>query len=137
MSDYSTLSRHERRARCEAKLANRRLGSVEIVGDLWLIERAERNPEFAHWMAEWIGRIDLLRPLCARCTYEFSYGDPPYLWYAIRPDITADAITLAGLCRRCAGSRTPVTDAVDALRRAGLNVRPIAAASMSPISGRA
>ena len=76
MNDYSGLSRHDRRAqaRREAKLANRRLGSVEIMGNSWLIERAERNPEFAHWMAEWIGRLNILRPLCmnAQCTHEFT-----------------------------------------------------------------
>lgn len=137
MNDYSGLSRHERRR--QAKLATRHLGSIEIVGDDWLIERAERDPEFAHWMTEWIGRLDILRPLCMmmHCNHEFSYSDPPYLWLAIRPDIGDDQVTMAGLCKHHAGSRTLVADAIEALRRAGLKVRPISSASLSPVSGRA
>jgi hypothetical protein len=76
VNDYSGLSRHDRRrqARREAKLTNKRLGSVEVVGDAWLLEHAERNPEFAHWFAEWVDRIDIPRPLCLHCTHTFGIG---------------------------------------------------------------
>jgi hypothetical protein len=127
-------NRHDRRRR--ARVSDFRLGSIEIVGDSWLVDRAESDPAFAHRMASWVDRIETLRPMCLHCDHEFSHGDPPRVWGVIRPDLRRDEFTLCGICGGCISS-DPMGDAITALSRAGLTVRPVNHAAISPAGGRA
>ena len=127
-------NRHERRR--QARLSNFHVGSLLIVGPTYIAERAEADPRFRIWLSGWVDRIDAFKPVCLHCENVFTFDEPPTLWGLIRPDIRVPDETLCGICGSCI-SRDPVGDAVAALRRAGLTVRPVNYAALSPAGGRA
>lgn len=133
LARQSGNSRHDRRRR--AKLADFRAGSLMLVGPDYLAERAAADPRFRFWLSGWIDRIAAFKPICLHCEKVFTFDEPPTLWGLIRPDLREPDETLCGICGDCI-SCDPIGDAVRALRRAGLTVRPVNYANLAA-GGRA